>query len=42
LVSHTMSTIRKYCNRTAFMKHGRLEFFGDTERAIELYTEDNH
>jgi ABC-2 type transport system ATP-binding protein len=42
LVSHTMSTIQKYCTRTAFMKHGRLEFFGDTEKAIELYMEDNH
>jgi len=42
LVSHTMHTIQKYCNRSAFMKHGRLEFFGDTDKAIELYMEDNH
>jgi ABC-2 type transport system ATP-binding protein len=42
LVSHTMGTIQKYCNRAAFMKHGRIEFFGDTDKAIELYTEDNH
>jgi ABC-type polysaccharide/polyol phosphate transport system ATPase subunit len=42
LVSHAMTTIQKYCTRTAFMKHGRLEFFGDTEKAIELYMEDNH
>jgi ABC-type polysaccharide/polyol phosphate transport system ATPase subunit len=42
LVSHTMATIQKYCNRTAFMKHGRIEFFGDTDKAVELYTEDNH
>jgi ABC-2 type transport system ATP-binding protein len=42
LVSHTMSTIEKYCTRTAFMKHGRLEFFGDTDKAIELYMADNH
>jgi ABC-type polysaccharide/polyol phosphate transport system ATPase subunit len=42
LVSHAMATIQKYCTRTAFMKHGRLEFFGDTEKAIELYMEDNH
>lgn len=41
LVSHTMDVIRKYCSRTAFMKHGSLVFFGDTEKAIELYTEDN-
>jgi ABC-2 type transport system ATP-binding protein len=42
LVSHTMTTIKKYCTRTAFMKHGKLEFFGDTDKAIELYMEDNH
>jgi ABC-2 type transport system ATP-binding protein len=42
LVSHTMGTIQKYCTRTAFMKHGSLEFFGDTDKAIELYMEDNH
>lgn len=42
LVSHSMDVIRKYCNRTAFMKNGELKFFGDTETAIEMYTEDNH
>lgn len=42
LVSHSMDVIRKYCNRVAYMKHGKLEFFGDTEKAIELYMEDNH
>jgi ABC-2 type transport system ATP-binding protein len=42
LVSHNMDTIRKYCSRTAFMKHGKLEFFGETPKAIELYMEDNH
>jgi len=41
LVSHNMETIRKYCNRVAFMKHGRMEFFGDTEKAIKLYMQDN-
>ena len=42
LVSHTMDTIKKYCNRAAFMKNGELVYFGDTEKAIELYMEDNH
>jgi ABC-2 type transport system ATP-binding protein len=41
LVSHGMDTIRKYCNRAAFMKNGMIEFFGETEKAIELYTTDN-
>jgi ABC-type polysaccharide/polyol phosphate transport system ATPase subunit len=42
LVSHTMSTIQSYCSRAAFMKNGELVFFGETEKAIELYTADNH
>ncbi len=41
LVSHGMEVIRKYCNRAAFMKNGQIEFFGETEKAIELYTTDN-
>jgi len=41
LVSHGMETIRRYCNRAAFMKNGQIEFFGETEKAIELYTTDN-
>src|SRR5215467_3370950 len=41
LVSHGMQVIRRYCNRSAFMKNGNIEFFGDTEKAIELYTADN-
>jgi len=42
LVSHSMETIQKYCNRTAYMKGGELVYFGDTQKAIELYIEDNH
>jgi ABC-2 type transport system ATP-binding protein len=41
LVSHNMETIRRYCNRVAYMKHGRMEFFGDTTKAIQLYMQDN-
>jgi ABC-type polysaccharide/polyol phosphate transport system ATPase subunit len=41
LVSHGMEVIKAYCNRAAFMKNGQIEFFGDTEKAIELYTADN-
>jgi ABC-type polysaccharide/polyol phosphate transport system ATPase subunit len=41
LVSHGMEVIRKYCTRAAFMKNGQIEFFGDTEKAIELYKADN-
>ncbi|QHL85953.1 ATP-binding cassette domain-containing protein [Nibribacter ruber] len=42
LVSHSMEVIRKYCSRAAFMKNGELVFVGDTEKAIDLYMEDNH
>jgi ABC-type polysaccharide/polyol phosphate transport system ATPase subunit len=41
LVSHGMNIIHRYCRRSAFMKNGQIEFFGDTEKAIELYTADN-
>jgi ABC-2 type transport system ATP-binding protein len=41
LVSHGMEVVKKYCNRSAFMKNGQIEFFGDTDKAIELYTADN-
>lgn len=41
LISHSMDVIKKYCNRTAFMKNGAIEYMGDTEKAIELYTADN-
>lgn len=42
LVSHSMDVIKKYCSRTAFMKNGSLIFFGETEKAIEMYVKDNH
>ncbi len=41
LVSHSMDTISKYCNRTAYMKGGELVYFGETDKAIELYEKDN-
>jgi ABC-2 type transport system ATP-binding protein len=42
LVSHSMDVVRKYCKRAAFMKNGELVYIGNTEKAIELYLEDNH
>jgi ABC-type polysaccharide/polyol phosphate transport system ATPase subunit len=42
LVSHTMETIQKYCNRSAYMKNGALIYFGDTATAIEQYKQDNN
>lgn len=41
LVSHTMETIQKYCSRAAYMKNGTLMHFGDTQKAIDMYVQDN-
>jgi ABC-2 type transport system ATP-binding protein len=42
LVSHSIETIKKYCNRSAFIKNGDLIYFGDTDKAIEMYMKDNN
>jgi ABC-2 type transport system ATP-binding protein len=42
LVSHSMEVIRKYCKRVGFMKNGELNYIGDPDKAIELYTADNN
>ena len=41
LVSHTMSTIQRYCHRAAYLNRGQLVYFGDTSEAVRLYLEDN-
>lgn len=41
LVSHNMSTVERYCHRTAYMSQGKLIFFGDTKEAVNLYLRDN-
>lgn len=41
LVSHSLEVIRQYCNRAAYMKHGELVYMGDTNKAIDMYMEDN-
>jgi ABC-type polysaccharide/polyol phosphate transport system ATPase subunit len=42
LISHSMDVVKKYCTKTAYMKHGSLVYFGDTDKAIDMYMEDNH
>lgn len=42
LVSHSMDVLKKYCQRSIFMKHGEMKFIGDTDTAIQLYMDDNH
>jgi ABC-2 type transport system ATP-binding protein len=41
LVSHSMDVIQKYCSRAGYMKNGEMVYYGDTEKAIELYMADN-
>ena len=39
-VSHNMNTIRELCDRCIVLDHGRVIFDGDTEKAIEIYSEN--
>ncbi len=41
LVSHSLDIIKKYCTRAAYMKLGELMYLGETEKAIEMYVQDN-
>ncbi len=41
LVSHSMDVIKDYCTKTAYLKHGRMVYFGDTATAVDLYMKDN-
>jgi ABC-2 type transport system ATP-binding protein len=42
LVSHSMEVIQQYCQRAAYLDHGKLKYLGDPGTAIEKYLEDNH
>ncbi len=37
IVSHQLSTIRKYCDKCAILRRGRLELFDDIDEAAESY-----
>ena len=37
LVSHSMSNIRMFCDRTLVLDSGREIYIGDTDKAIEIY-----
>lgn len=39
MVSHAMNTVRKNCNRTAWLDHGNIKFVGDTDQAVDRYLE---
>jgi ABC-type polysaccharide/polyol phosphate transport system ATPase subunit len=40
LISHSMETIKKYCQRVAFVKHGELKHIGTPEETIQMYLDD--
>ena len=40
MVSHSLENIRKYCDRTIYLKKGKQVYFGDTEKALEMYFQD--
>ena len=40
LISHSMETIKKYCQRVAYIKHGELIHIGEPEETVEMYLKD--
>ena len=38
MISHSMGTIRKFCQSGCFLQGGRLSYYEDVEAAIEAYT----
>jgi ABC-type polysaccharide/polyol phosphate transport system ATPase subunit len=40
-ITHSMSYVREFCDRTAVMNAGKLEYIGDTEVAIDKYNKLN-
>ena len=41
-VSHNMNTINNMCNRCAVLDKGKIQYVGDTEKAVELYFQHNY
>ncbi len=42
LISHSMDTIKKYCQRVAYVKHGELKHIGAPEETIAMYLADDN
>jgi ABC-2 type transport system ATP-binding protein len=42
LISHSMETIKKYCQRVAYIKHGNLKHVGTPEETIAMYLKDDN
>lgn len=39
-VSHNLEAIREICPTTIYMKNGKIQYFGKTSKAIQLYSRD--
>lgn len=42
LISHSMDTIQKYCQRVAYVKHGELVHVGTPEETIQMYLNEEN
>ena len=42
LISHSMDTIQKYCQRVAYLKHGELVHIGEPKETIAMYLADEN
>ncbi|MBA3704805.1 MAG: ABC transporter ATP-binding protein [Bacteroidetes bacterium] len=42
LISHSMATIEKYCQRVAYLKHGELVHIGTPQETISMYLNDTN
>lgn len=42
LISHSMDTIKKYCQRVAYIKHGELKHIGPPDETIAMYLKDDN
>lgn len=40
IVSHSLELISQYCKKAIYLKKGEMVFYGEAEKAIELYTEE--
>lgn len=41
-VSHNMGAIHNLCIKGIFLKQGKIAFYGDIDKTLELYARDNH
>jgi len=40
-VTHDVNAVKKYCTKTLWLDHGKAMYYGDTETAVEMYSQSN-